>query len=531
MDDLTKIALVGTSRNTAAITSDHHPAGALLAGMEVEDREAALLLHSGARAIYDAAGRRPITGVAAVTPAEPEPSRVASRKLAGLLANAVTTSATDLLMDFLCQMQGNRLVVPPDLLPLLLDCSDIAVRQHLLPVLGERGKWLSQQNPDWSWVRQGVAHLTDADQHELKQIWDEGAIAQRCQALAMLRRSDPQRARDWLTPALTQEKPAHRVSLLEEFAVGLSVADEPFLEGCLADRAPSVQQVAARLLSRLPNSALAGRMRQRANDMLSAETKGVLRKKTTLSCAPPEKIDRDWERDGIPAKAPSGRGLRALWAETVLAAVPPSHWTEKFGLAPAVVIEAIYDDPFEAAVIVGWSEAAVRFAATDGGSAAWLTPLWNQWAGTAERMKGSGRSQAIERLKALLPSMTRDESEQAMLSLYTDAADSDNVEALGLLPFLPRPWSAAFADHFLTIVRKVLAKQSDHNAYQWSNALFTVGRAIPAEAFSTAVAPWELASPERSATWQVDAVQREIDKFLETIQTRHSFFAEVAASV
>ena len=205
MDDLTKMALVGTSRNSAIIAAGDHPTGALVSGIEGQDREALLLLHSGAQAIYDLAGRRPIRDVAAVAPAEREPARMASRKLAGLLANAISTNASDLLVDFLRQMQGNRLVAPPDLLPLLLECSDHAVRQYMLPVLGERGQWLSRQNPGWSWVHQGVAHLTEADQVELKRLWDEGTISERSQVLGVWRRSDPQRARDWLAPVFAGE--------------------------------------------------------------------------------------------------------------------------------------------------------------------------------------------------------------------------------------------------------------------------------------------------------------------------------------
>ncbi|HEX7376121.1 MAG TPA: DUF5691 domain-containing protein [Pirellulales bacterium] len=531
MDDLVKIALVGTSRNSAPIAAGEHPTGALVSATAADDRETLLLLHAGAQAIYGLAGRRPIAGVAALVPAEAETARMASRKLAGLLANGVATNATDLLVDFLRQMRGNQIVVPPDLLPLLLNCADVAVREQLLPVLGERGKWLSRQNPAWSWVDRGIAHLTDTDQIELKRAWDEGTIAERRQVLASLRRSDPRRAREWLEPTFAQEKPAHRVSLLEELAVGLSAADEPFLDGCLADRAPSVQQAAARLLCCLPDSSLSARMRARADAVLSLETNGASRKKAKLTCAPPEKIDREADRDGIPSKAPAGRGLKALWVETIIGAVPPSHWANKFALAPAVLIEAVYDDPFEQAVLVGWSEAALRFGGADGESTAWLTPLWNHWAGAAKRMKGSGRAQALERLKSLLPSMPSDDAEQGMLALFTAAAGSDHVESLSLLPLLPRPWSAAFGERFLELVRRVLGRETDNTAYQWSNALFTAGRAIPAEVFTAAQAEWQLASPKRSSAWHVDAVGREVERFLETIQTRQSFFAEVAASM
>ena len=263
--------------------------------------------------------------------------------------------------------------------------------------------------------------------------------------------------------------------------------------------------------------------------MLSAETKGLLRKKTKLKCSPPEKIDRDWERDGIPGKAPSGRGLRAFWAETVLAAVPPSHWNAQFGIAPAELIAAVLDDQFEEAVLLGWTEAAARFAAGDAGSAAWLMPLWEHWAGAAERMKGTGRANALERLKTLLPNLPCDEAERGMLDLLTTAAGSDNVESLDLIMLLPRPWSATFSSEFLALIRRVLAKQSDNAAYQWANSLFTAARAIPAEVFPAAVEGWDVALSQRSSSWHVDAVQREIDKFVETIQTRQSFTEEIAA--
>jgi hypothetical protein len=219
--------------------------------------------------------------------------------------------------------------------------------------------------------------------------------------------------------------------------------------------------------------------------------------------------------------------LRAFWAETVLASVPPSHWNAQFGNAPADLIAAVLDDQFEEAVLLGWTEAAARFAVGDSASAAWPMPLWEHWAGAAERMKGSGRANALERLKMLLPILSHDDSERGMLDLLTTAAGTDNVESLDLIMLLPRPWSATFSTKFLALIRRVLAKQSDHTAYQWANSLFTVARAIPAEVFPAAVEGWDVALSQRSSSWHVDAVQREIDKFIETVQTRQSFTEEV----
>lgn len=528
MDEITKIALVGTSRHPGAVSAGDHPAGALLSNVTSDDKEDLLLIRSGLQAVYDLAGRRPIAGIDAVAPAPFETNRSPSRKLAGLLQNAIATKANDLVIEFLRQMHASQIVVPHDLLPELLDSKEADLRETLLPVLGERGRWLSRLNPDWSWVHSGVAHLTDAGQQELIRVWEGGAIRERCQVLATLRRADPRAAREWVAEVFAQEKPAHRVSLLKALEAGLSADDEPFLEATLADRSSAVVQAAASLLCRLPQSALAARMRERASAMLHAETKGILRKKTKLTCTPPEKIERDWERDGIPKQAPSKRGHRAFWAETILAAVPPSHWVESLGQEPAALIEAVLDDPFADAVLAGWTEAAIRFAGSEPKSAAWLMPLWEHWAGAAGRMTGSGREAALERLKGLAPSLSREQIEAGMLTLFEAAPTAEGVDLLGLLTMVPRPWSAKFSGKFLAIARNVLKKDSDNAAYQWANSLFVVARAIPAEVLSQALASWDLAEPSRSSTWHVDAVRREIEKFMETIQTRQSFLAELA---
>lgn len=528
MDELTKIALVGTARSAADVAADEHPAGGLCAGVATADREEQLLLRSGARAVYDLAGREPIAGVEAISPALPESRRVGSRKLAGLLQNALATNANDLLVEFLRQMEASRIVVPPDLLPQFLDAGDPEIRERLLPVLGERGQWLSRLNPEWSWVERGVAHVSESDQEQLSRTWDEGTIRERCQVLSLWRRTGLPSARDRLAQVFAKEKPKDRVSLLESLENGLSAGDEPFLESCLDDRSSVVVQTAARLLCRLSPSALAGRMQARAAAMLTAETKGILKKKTRLTCAPPEKIDRDWERDGIPKKNPSGGGHRAFWAESVMAAVPPSVWRTQFDKEPAALIEAVLDDPFADAVLSGWTEAAARFATQDAGSAEWLVPLWDHWAGAAGRMKGRGRSDALARLATLLPHLPGSHAEEGMLRLLESDLKSEGAEGLNLLASLPRPWTADFSRRFLALVRRILERQSDNAAYQWANALFTVARAIPVAAFPQALASWQVARSDASAAWHVNAIEREIEKFTETIQTRQSFMAEIS---
>lgn len=529
MEAITKLALVGTAQH-AGLSVAEHPSDAVLAGVTGDDREHAFLLRSAAQALYHHAGRKPAAGIEAPPPAPADSLRPGSRKLAGLLQNALATNAFDLLVEFLRLMETGKILLPPDVLPQALDCGDANVRERLLPVLGERGRWLARHNPDWSWVESGVSLLNASDRAELKRAWDEGTIRERLHALITLRRSDANEGRTWLEAVFPQEKAEHRARLLEALTHGLSAQDESFLEVCLADRSSNVAQLAADLLSRLSGSALAARMRDRADAMLQSQKKGLIRRKLVLTCTPPEAIEKDWERDGVPKNAPSGRGKRALWAETVIAAVPPSHWAKRFATAPAALIEAAIEDQFGDATIEGWTAAAVRFA-DDPETAAWFGPLWDHWSGKAERLEGAGHREALERLQTLLPRMPAAAAEQAMLHLLDTARGSGKVELLYLLNELPRPWSARFAGRYLALIREVFQKQTDNRAYQWANTLSVAARALPVESFPAALAPWEFAPPPKSASAQFNPFERETEKFLELIRTRQSFVEEVRSNL
>jgi hypothetical protein len=221
--------------------------------------------------------------------------------------------------------------------------------------------------------------------------------------------------------------------------------------------------------------------------------------------------------------------LRTFWAQTTLATVPPSHWSERFQRESSALIEATLEDPFADAILAGWTEAAARFASQDLSSAEWLLPLWQHWAGAVSRMEGAARSQALQRLRILLAKMPKDAAETGLVKLFESSGPTAIVEGLDFLHMLPRPWSEGFSLPFLSIVRGVLRSQTDNAAYQWANSLFVAARAIPATVFSAALAPWEVVAPQGTAGWHVEAVKREIDKFTETIETRQTFMAELRA--
>jgi hypothetical protein len=402
------------------------------------------------------------------------------------------------------------------------------LREKLLPVLGERGRWLASLNPAWSWVSSGVGTLSSGNRETLQREWQEGTIRDRCRALGALRLSDPSEGRALLEAAFKGEKADYRAQLVAVLEHGLGREDEPFLDSCLDDRSSHVREAAAGLLMRLPESGLSKRMLARAEGMLAMAVEGKIFKKKKLTCNPPEEIDKSWERDGIAAKAPSGRGKRAYWAECVLSGVPPAHWVQQLGAEPAALIGAIEDDTFDVAVLTAWTRSAVSFAG--GESDAWLWPLWERWAGRSERLSGKAADESFAQLQQLLPAMTQGDAERGVLQLLEAACKGERSDPLALLTRLPRPWSEEFSRKYLSLARRVIQRSADNAAYQWANSLFTAGKAIPRDVFGEALSPWDVKSAEQSA-WHAQAIERETVRFAELVQTRQAFYEDVVVEL
>ncbi len=366
METLLQTALVGTARAAGAVGTGL-PVDELVGHQEDERR---LLLAAGAGALYLQAGRRPETGVQTPEPA-PEDTRPPCPRLAAAIVGAMFMGEYREILPEACALidaAGQRL--PPDLLHAAL-AMGAAWRPALRPVLGERGRWLARFNPAWKWA---LAEVTEASgpktlPPEAEQIWEEGGAEERREILKRAREVDPDLGRRWLAPAFNKEKVDDRVALLAALETGLGPEDEPFLEKTLDDRSPQVRAAAGLLLARLPGSASTARMLARADALLSLEAK---KRHAKLRVDPPQEIDASWERDGIPVSAPKGAGKRALWLTRTLMRVPPSHWVERFGLAPAGLIAAARDNDWLGPLAEGWARAALLFR--DG---TWAAALWD----------------------------------------------------------------------------------------------------------------------------------------------------------
>jgi hypothetical protein len=552
MDELTRIALVGTSKYAGSVAGGGgHPAAALVSDSASDDRERTLLLRCGAQAIYALAGHRSVPGIEPAGPAPAETKRTASSKLAAMLESALAEAGNGPLLDFLTRMSERQVVLPPELLPVLLETKDKAVRECLIPLLGERGAWLCRQNPDWSSFLTAAADDTQRDSETLRRIFDEGSVDERCEALKAQRLRAPETAREWVEKAFPREKHGQRLKLVEALETGLNVGDEPFLESCLDDRSSAVGQAAARLLCLLPESALAKRMRDRAAAVFSIETNGHTHNEMKLVCSPPTEVEPDWQRDGFSSKAPPGVGLRAFSTEHLVASIPPSFWTREFGITTESLIAAVADDAYAESVVAGWTKAAIRFFGQKPASADWLGPLWKchvRELVSAERetagaeagvLKQSGNQMAqsdeMRQKKTLLPMikliglMARDVAEAGIADLMERSPHQRVELVLGMLPALSRPWSAAFSTWFLTLVRSRLQAGPEQSVYRWAVTLGEMALAIHPDAFPFALEPWSRAELDDSKSWFAAAIPRAIDKFMATIEQRQNFLRELNA--
>jgi hypothetical protein len=526
MDELTKIALAGTSSYPGSVVLDDHPAAALAASVPETDRERSLLIQCAIRSIYETAGSKGVSGLEPLAPAPEETRKVASRRVVMMLRNALKEVDTYLLIDYLNQMRARGVIVPPDVLPLLLDCKKDEVRKSLIPVIGERGLWLSDLNPEWSYVLRGGG--LDGDPDALNRAWEEGSFDERCQALAILRCKDPAQARERLAQVFAREKPGHRVKLLESLEKTLGPDDEAFLEACLKDRSAAVIDAAAKLLCQLPNSQLAQRMRSRASAVIAVKPKGLLPGRFKLECSPPEDIPPDWQRDGISTQATAGQGVRAHAIEALLSMVAPSRWTAQFGHQPRALIAAIEEDAFAESVLAGWTHAAAWAARNDPASAEWLEPLWEHWL-EASASKIGEAFRAGPSLRSLFPLFSQEQAERAVATLMETEAGWSQLGAYGELLELPRPWSARFTAAFLAGARESIRNDVGSAAYLRLQALTLCGTAMPIECIPLALEPWHIPEPpqDEKKSWMFAAIPRSIETFLAIVEARRAFLNEL----
>lgn len=250
----------------------------------------------------------PATGAFLALPAVPEETLpLLSAEAIALFKCLFDANNTDALKLFVHYAQGYRL--PAVFLPQVLACWNKyyeVLHQGLLPMLGQRGIWLAQFNPDWqAIVKQYVLSSVVAEDT----MWELGSLEERKEWLRQTFEADAERAKQQVRSSWSKESAVERKTWLEVWISYITSADEDFWEAALQDRSKGVQEVARRGMRRIPQSAWRRRMWARLQPCLPSREDPEW--KLPTACTP------DMVQDGIEVKVPKGikRGERSWWLE------------------------------------------------------------------------------------------------------------------------------------------------------------------------------------------------------------------------
>ncbi|MFJ9074399.1 DUF5691 domain-containing protein [Streptomyces sp. NPDC102278] len=487
----------------------------------------ALLDAAAVQTVRRRAGLRPAEAAPRPEPAahdpRPEPPDAANRRLARLLAGRTAAGGsggrrgaapdlTELLPQWLAAAGRHGYRAPAALVPALLDAARARtdLRPPALALTGARGLWLARLNPDWRFALRGGAggagELPDpADRAGVERLWEEGLFAERVALLGAVRAREPAAATRLLTTTWPTERAEDRLMFLDSLRVGLSPADEAFLESALGDRSRNVRATAAELLSALTGSALAGRMARRALACVGPE--GV---------EPPADCDAGMLRDGVVRRPPAGRGERAWWLGQLVEAAPLSCWRGRFGgLTPAEIVAWPVAEGWAEELHAAWCRAAVR--QRDPG---WSKALLGS--ASASPAAGPGTASLAERAKLL--SILPDGERAEWVAEFVRAHGLS--EAFQLLGVCVVPWAGTLG----RAVVDALDTAREAGSYPWSfsGVMGLAERCLdPAEAgrleaLTAASQDPPDASPGAAAYW-AEAFQR----LVATLRVRAAMLAEL----
>ncbi len=430
--EATACALVGVGRKPLVIPVSDGPLGGALRRLEGWDPAVKLLGASALMTLYGRIGRKPTTDADPLPepcPADdlpdcgPEPAARLRRMLDG--------DHADLISEWLGLLAASGRRLPDETLvgALQLGRRQSDLRPLLRPVLGSRGRWLAARNAaDWGYVG------GEADRADPESVWQTGTKAERLVALQSLRQADTEKARSLVASTWAKEPADERAAIVEAFAEGLSMADEPFLEAALDDRSKTVRRAAAGLLPRLPESRLARRMAERARACLRWDGKA-------LFVAPPKACDPAMIRDGVEPEPPTATGKRAWWLRQVVAAAPLATWSPPDFPAPDRLISAVRATEWADDLLAAWAGAA----------AGHRDKTWAEALLSDSPEEGEGTPYFIQELLGVLDPGPRD---AVILEALRDAADpfGPRSRAFRLLRNIATPMGEAPARE---IVRRI----------------------------------------------------------------------------
>jgi len=471
---------------------------------------AALLEATATALTYRRAGTTPSLGHPPVQAAPVETDRplpaAAGDRLLRLLTDGGAPGGAQVTQELLAQWltaaarRGG--FVPPESLPALLDAGrrNGSIRPALGRTAGHRGSWLAGMRVDWRWLRDEAPGAADSGDPD---VWETGTAGARLAHLTRLRETDPAAGRALLESTWQTEAPEDRARLVTALDIGLSPADDPFLDQILDDRRKEVREATLDLLQRLPGSALGRRMAERAEAAVRLEHRTFGRDRLVVS--PPEELTPELRRDGVAAQPTRGTGVQAWLLEEIIAGAPLGTWTAAFDRTPAAVVELARGNDWETPLLHGWAKAAIVQA-----DSAWAVALVKN----DSRESGAGLREAVRwDLHLLLPPAD-------LARIAADFLRREDHLAHRLLAVHPGAWP----DELAVAVIETIAHRARTDKHSWQLAELCRAAAL---AMPPAYAPHIASLAEQLDQQPTDPSRvRPVAELARTLTFRHEMLME-----
>ncbi|NEO83021.1 MAG: hypothetical protein F6J87_01995 [Spirulina sp. SIO3F2] len=436
---LVATALMGTGRQAPTPPTGEGALATTLSQLDWSQPEQAILGAAGAIALHQAVGQQPQQqDWQPIEPGSTEHFPIIAPSIARHLETAIDNDP-ELLPELLTLIAQTQQRIPERLLPRLLNLGQrhTELRHHITPVIGQRGQWLATRKENWRYGRVGDIQSFNPNAPEAQELWHNGRQSERLLFFQRWREVDPDGARAALATIWPKAAAREREGLTQILETSLSMADEPFLEAALDDRAPSVRKAVVQLLIKLPESRLCQRMATRLHQLQASDQQGL------LSVSAPKTYEPDWERDGLPKRVPAKRGEQGWWLEQMVAAAPLDIWGD-----PARAMAAIAKGRWQHELRAGWELAAQRQKRADWADVILTQINWPIAGGNQQKRR------TIRQLLALLTPSRREHHLQAQLS--NNAFHGDWLE---LMSECANQWTLAFSQVVLEQLTKIMIQR------------------------------------------------------------------------
>lgn len=455
-----KIALLGTERSSIP-----EPLQSELRqiGISTQNRDSADVILQASTVLnkMQRAGYQPIQNITHLPPTAPlETLEICSTKSTRHLMMMMTNlggsnneknNLREALPEFLATLANVSKRLPEEVLPDILELGKNKQQYWTMfrKIIGARGKWLAQQNPEWQYIM-----LNTNLEH-----WETGTKLERLALLRHWRENDPTKARELLATTWSLENINDKLAFLKILKINLSIDDETFLEKSLDARRKEERKLAAKLLSKIAHSQLVQRMYQRVQTLLTIYGR-------RLQVELPETLDASMKRDGIDANTKWIKGgLKASQLGQMLAILPPAMMEVHLNLPPRKILEQYWKSDWRELLLQATLEATAIH-----NDNRWADELFKFW---IEKSKGADLSDFMN-INPLLENLSEDLFNKiAIMGLSsTNGMLNENHPIVHLLKLSPHRWQPDLTKIFVGHMQNwMLSVQSVWSGWHYQGIL------------------------------------------------------------